>query len=214
MGEDNGLIAVEVVDDLRVNWNIEPGNRHDAVVEHPAYDYVALGRNRADELYVLSQNLVPGIPDFEKDNLVQGFECHLLRIVFEPVCNLLPKCEEPVLQSLIEEELLSVHVLLEGIEGVAEALVQVDEHVEVVLFAPCPAVLQVPESALDGVALFVFEDVVVHRNPDMVKAHGCDIGNILFGDKGIEMVQVILLELGNPASEIDSTPETFKTPHN
>ena len=170
MGEHDGLVAVEVVDYPGVYGNPEVLDRHDAVVEHSAHDYVAVRSDGPDEFYVLCQYGVPCILDLEEHNLVQRLECHLMRIGGKAPGNLFPEREEPCLKGIVIEELLPVHVFLQRVKGVAVALVEVYEHVEPVHLAPLPAVLQIAEPALYLVAGFIFKDIVVHGNPYVVES--------------------------------------------
>ena len=90
---------------------------------------------------------------------------------------------------------------------------KVNEHVQTVLLAPGSAILQITETAFDFIALFIFQDIVVHGNPDMVEAQTGYIGDVLFRDECIEMLNVIFCELRDPTAQVDPLLESFETLH-
>ena len=213
MGEDHGLIAVEIVDDPIVIGLFQQRYAHHAVVANAAHHDPGFGGDGADGLDVFAHQGIPGIADLPEHHLVQRLKGHLVGVVLEFCGDALPQLQKPFLQRLVIEEPAPVHVLFQRVEGVAVAFVQVDEHVQLVGLAPAEAVSQIVEAGFQCVARFILQHVVVHRHPDVVKAQACDVGNVLFCDKRAEVIMVILGKLGNPAAQIDALLESCKASH-
>ena len=77
---------------------------------------------------------------------------------------------------------------------------QIDQHVQMMLFAPAAAIFQITEAGRNDVAILVLQYIVVYRDTYMIIAKRCDIRNILFCNKAVKMRLVIFVELGDPAA--------------
>ena len=108
--------------------------------------------------------------------------------------------QEAFLQRVIIEEFFPVHIFFERIERVTVAFMQIDQHVQMMLFTPAAAIFQITEAGRNDVAIFVLQYIVVYRDTYMIVSERCDIRNILFCNKAVKMRFVIFVELGDPAA--------------
>ena len=148
MGEDNGLVAVEIINDTLIGRGLQQGDRQHVVVAHAAQHDPTPGRRAADHGDIPPDQSVPGLGHVQKDHLVQGLKGHLLAVWSEAFGYTAPEGQKTLLQRFIVKEFSSVHVLLQGVEGIAIALMEVDEHMESVLSAPPKAAFQIAEARL------------------------------------------------------------------
>ena len=77
---------------------------------------------------------------------------------------------------------------------------QVDQHIETVLFTPFTAVIKIDESVFPLVSFFILKNYIIYRHSHMIEAYGCDILDIRLRNEGIKVLLVILGILRYPSA--------------
>ena len=213
MGEDHGLVAVEIIDDPVIIGRFQQLHAHHTVVAHTADHQPVSGGNGTHRFDVPADQCIPCVRHLPQHHLVQRFKGNAVGFLLEFFRNPLPESEKTVLQCIVIEESAPIHILLQRVEGIAVALMQINQHIQIVFPAPCQTIAQIVKSAFQRVPRLILQNIVIHRHTDMVKAKAGNVRNIRLCDKRPEMRRIIHGELGNPAAQIDTLLESFKASH-
>jgi hypothetical protein len=73
--------------------------------------------------------------------------------------------------------------------------------------------LQVLKTTLDYFSIFIFQNIVIDRDSDMVKTQRRYLSNVLLCDEGPEMIYIVLTELGYPTTQINPFLKTLEMLH-
>ena len=116
MCENDRLIAVEIIDDLIIQRDVQKRHACHAVIAHTADDQITVRHDGSHKTNVRRGYFIPCVSHFLQHDLIERLKRHLVLVIREPVRDPAPQVQETGLKILVIEELLSVHILLQRVK--------------------------------------------------------------------------------------------------
>ena len=159
MCEYERLVAMEGIDYVLIIGHRKILYGFNAVIVIASYHYLHRGRDLSYPLYAFKGYPVPGLTVFLVSDLIQKFKGKPLTYIAVSFCQLLPKFIEAL---LIFFRLKEAFLALSAVKGKATGLVNIEYHIETILFAPC-------YSPVD-IFRMILRNLVIHRYPHVIKS--------------------------------------------
>ena len=125
-------------------------------------------------------------------------------------CYLLPQIYKLILQLFVAEKSAIARI----VKDISAGLVQIDNDIKTVLFAPADTAFNVSHSAFDDFAVIRLDNIVIYRHTDVIKSHCRYLFNILFGYEGRIMFVIVLAStLRDPTAQVYTFIKSVKISH-